>query len=70
MHENAPAFRMLPDRFVIGKYPQAEPEALRLLAPQRGLTATGESKARTKAKTSQCHLRDYISVKLRENIFP
>ena len=26
----------------ISKYPPAEPEALRLLAPQRGLIATGE----------------------------
>ena len=27
---------------VVSNYPPAEPEALRLLAPQRGLIATGE----------------------------
>jgi len=32
------------------KYPPAEPEALRLLAPQRGLIATGESKSKNKSK--------------------
>ena len=29
------------------KYPSAEPEALRLLAPQRGLTAIGQNQNRT-----------------------
>src|ERR1035437_934491 len=32
------------------KYPPAKPEALRLLAPQRGLIATGESKSKNKSK--------------------
>ena len=36
--------------FPISKYPPAEPEALRLLAPQRGLIATGESKSKNKSK--------------------
>src|SRR5271170_2175375 len=31
-----------PNRNQTCKYPRAEPEALRLLAPQRGLIATGE----------------------------
>jgi hypothetical protein len=35
------------------KYPPAEPEALRLLAPQRGLFATVESKSKNKSKASQ-----------------
>jgi hypothetical protein len=34
----------------MGKDPPAEPEALRLLAPQRGLIATGESKSKNKSK--------------------
>ncbi len=33
-----------------GKYPPAEPEALRLLAPQRGLFATVESKSNRNSK--------------------
>jgi hypothetical protein len=33
------------------KYPLTEPEALRLLAPQRGLTATGESRSKNKSKS-------------------
>src|ERR1035437_4163494 len=32
-----------PGAEISSKYPPAEPEALRLLAPQRGLIATGES---------------------------
>ena len=44
------------------KYPPAEPEALRLLAPRRGLTATGESKSKNKSKnlampSSRPHLK-------------
>src|ERR1039457_6669284 len=41
---------MLTKITVWSKYPPAEPEALRLLAPQRGLTATGESKSKNKSK--------------------
>jgi hypothetical protein len=33
------------------KYPPAEPVALRLLAPQRGLIATGQSKSKNKSKS-------------------
>jgi hypothetical protein len=33
------------------KYPPAEPVALRLLAPQRGLTATVRSKSKNKSKS-------------------
>ena len=33
------------------KYPPAEPVALRLLAPQRGLTATVRSKSKSKSKS-------------------
>lgn len=33
------------------KYPPAEPVALRLLAPQRGLTATVRSKNKNKSKS-------------------
>ena len=33
------------------KYPPAEPEALRLLPPQRGLIATGGSKGKNKSKS-------------------
>jgi hypothetical protein len=32
------------------KYPLAEPEVLRLLAPKKGLIATGESKSENKSK--------------------
>jgi hypothetical protein len=44
------------------KYPPAKPEALRLLAPQRGLFATVESKSKNKSKslvlqTSQSQFR-------------
>ena len=35
---------------MVCKYPPAKPEALRLLAPQRGLIATGESKSKNKSK--------------------
>jgi hypothetical protein len=35
------------------KYPPAEPEVLRLLAPQRGLTAIEKSKSKTE-KTTNC----------------
>jgi hypothetical protein len=38
---------------LVCKYPPAEPEALRLLAPQRGLFATVESKSKNKSKASQ-----------------
>ncbi len=34
----------------VSKYPPAEPEALRLLALQRGLIATGDSKSKNKSK--------------------
>ena len=39
---------------VISKYPPAEPEALRLLAPQRGLFATVESKSKNNSKNAKC----------------
>src|SRR5713226_6888963 len=39
-----------PCRLFSSNYPPAEPEALRLLAPQRGLIATGESKSKNKSK--------------------
>ncbi|MGA3373872.1 MAG: PIN domain-containing protein, partial [Terracidiphilus sp.] len=35
----------------VSKYPPAEPVALRLLAPQRGLTATVRSKSKNKSKS-------------------
>jgi hypothetical protein len=38
------------------KYPPAEPVALRLLAPQMGLIATGESKSKNKSKSLGCEL--------------
>ena len=38
-------------RFTDCKYPSAEPVALRLLAPQRGLTATVRSKSKNKSKS-------------------
>ena len=34
------------------KYPPAKPEVLRLLAPQRGLTAIAKSKPKTKRTTN------------------
>jgi hypothetical protein len=34
------------------KYPLAEPEVLRLLAPQRGLTAIAKAKPKTKKTTN------------------
>jgi hypothetical protein len=37
----------------ICKYPPAEPEALRLLAPQRGLFATVESKSNRNSKSDE-----------------
>jgi hypothetical protein len=37
------------------KYPPAEPVALRLLASQRGLTATVRSKSKNKSKGSMPH---------------
>jgi hypothetical protein len=37
----------------INKYPPAEPEVLRLLAPQRGLTAIEKSKSKTE-RTTNC----------------
>lgn len=41
------------------KYPTAEPEALRLLAPQRGLFATVESKSKNNSKNAECKTRYY-----------
>jgi hypothetical protein len=38
---------------VESKYPPVEPEALRLLAPQRGLFATGESKINRNSKCDE-----------------
>ena len=37
---------------VINKYPPAKPEVLRLLAPQRGLTAIAKSKPKTEQTTN------------------
>jgi hypothetical protein len=50
---------VLPQRLVAyqraadNKYPPAEPEVLRLLAPQRGLTAIEKSKSKTE-RTTNC----------------
>jgi hypothetical protein len=41
------------ERRDINKYPPAEPEVLRLLAPQRGLTAIEKSKSKTE-RTTNC----------------
>ena len=40
-------------RVQYSKYPPAEPEALRLLAPQRGLFATVESKSNRNSKNDE-----------------
>jgi hypothetical protein len=40
--------------FTDSKYPPAVPEALRLLAHQRGLIATGESKSKNNSKNAKC----------------
>jgi hypothetical protein len=37
--------------FAISNYPPAEPEVLRLLAPQRGLTAIAKNQLPTEART-------------------
>ena len=37
----------------LSKYPPAEPEALRSLAPQRGLFATVESKSKNNSKNAE-----------------
>src|ERR1035438_5408721 len=41
------------------KYPPAEPEALRLLAPRRGLFATVESKSKNNSKNAESKTREY-----------
>src|ERR1035438_2025356 len=41
------------------KYPPAEPEALRSLAPQRGLFATVESKSKNNSKSTESKARAY-----------
>jgi hypothetical protein len=46
----------------VSKYPPAEPEALRLLAPQRGLIATEESKARAIAANFTVGREPYIRI--------
>ena len=52
------------------KYPPAVPVALRLLAPQRGLTATVRSKSKNKSK-SLVPLRSLSRTgNFRENILP
>jgi hypothetical protein len=38
--------------FGLNKYPPAKPEVLRLLAPQRGLTAIAKSKPKTEKATN------------------
>ena len=40
------------DLRVCNKYPPAKPEVLRLLAPQRGLTAIAKSKPKTEKTTN------------------
>jgi hypothetical protein len=47
------------------KYPPAEPEALRLLAPQRGLFATVESKSKNNSKKAECKTRVYSMAQVR-----
>ena len=41
------------------KYPPAGPEALRLLAPRRGLFATVESKSKNNSKNAESKTREY-----------
>jgi hypothetical protein len=41
------------------KYPPAKPEALRLLAPQRGLFATVESNSKYNNKSTKSNTWDY-----------
>src|SRR2546428_13991527 len=48
-HVLLPIFRLLRS---INKYPPAKPEVLRLLAPQRGLTAIAKSKPKTEKTTN------------------
>lgn len=52
------------------KYPPAKPVALQLLAPQRGLTATGESKSKNKSKNLRCYFHCRSTGRSRESKLP
>ena len=54
----------------LSKYPPAEPEALRLLAPQRGLFATVESKGNRNSKSHVIQMARAMLTVMRKGILP
>jgi hypothetical protein len=54
----------------VSKYPPAKPEALRLLAPQRGLFATVESKSKCNSKNHGMRTAQAMRKATRKDILP